>query len=102
MREEAFKIWMKNLGTMGARPIGDAVSRCHRIENGLRLNLDEEYRKDSGRSVVSLLEYTAEDARCNKPAPSGLGFAPGANLKNGMASLKAAAKKYFEFCQSTN
>ena len=101
MRDEAFKLWMKNLGTMSTRPIGDAVSRCRRIEKGLKLDLDEEYRKGGGRSVVSALEYTAEDAKINRPVPSGLDFTPGANLKDGMASLKAAAKKYFEFCQFT-
>ena len=35
-----------------------------------------------------------------RSAPKGIDFAGGANIKNGMASLRSAAKKYFEFCAS--
>ena len=100
MRAEAFKIWMKNLGTMSDRPTGDAVSRCRRVEKGLNIDLDDVYAKDGGRSIISLLEYTTDDVRYNKPVPPGFIFKQGANLKDGIASLRAAAKKYFEFCQS--
>lgn len=100
MREDAFRTWMKNLGTMGVRPIGDAISRCKRIVNCLHIDLDVEYAKDCGESIIAFFEYSANDVKNNKPAPMELEFKPGANVKNGMASLKAAAKKYFEFCQS--
>lgn len=99
MRDESFKTWLDSLGTMGKRPISDVISRCRRIENGLCLDLDEEFAKDKGGSVITLLKYTAEDEKRNCPVAPGLDFAPGANLKNGMASLRSAAKKYFEFCQ---
>ena len=101
MKEEAFKEWMQSLGTMGYRPISDALSRCRRISDSLNINLDSEFLKDGGQSLLSLLEYTSADAKANKPAPPDLYFKPGANIKNGLASLKAAAKKYFEFCQSS-
>ena len=101
MRDEEFKLWMINQGTMGKRPIGDAVSRCRRLTSCLQIDLDEEFKKDGGSSLISLLEYTAEDERLGHPAPSGIDFEKGANIKNGMASLRGAARKYFEFCSST-
>ena len=101
MREDAFISWMRSQGTMGVRPMCDAVSRCKRICKGLNIDLDAEYAKDGGRSVIARLEYSAQDARAGKEIPGGLDFAPGVNLKNGMASLKSAAKKYFAFCDDT-
>ena len=101
MREDAFLAWMKGLGTIGSRPMSDAISRCRRICKGLNIDLDDEYAKDEGRSVIEQLEYSAEDVSRGKAVPASLGFAPGANLKNGMASLRSAAKKYFEFCSAT-
>lgn len=99
MREEEFRVWMINLGTMGKRPIADAMSRCRRIVSGLGVDLDAEYLKDGGESLIELLEYTAEDERLGQPAPKGINFAKGANIKDGMASLRGAVRKYFEFCR---
>ena len=99
MREDAFLAWMKSQGTMGTRPMGDAVSRCKRVCKGLGVSLDAEFIKDGGNGLLAQLEYTTEDARSGKAVSPGLGFAPGANLRNGMSSLRSAAKRYFEFCE---
>ena len=101
VREDEFRLWMIEQGTMGKRPMIDAISRCRRLMNCLHIELDEEYKKDGGKKLISLLEYTAEDERLGNPAPSGIDFGKGANIKNGMASLRGAARKYFEFCRST-
>ena len=101
MREDAFRSWMASRGNIGLRPMGDAISRCKRVHKGLGINLDEEYAKDGGRSLIELLNYTEEDVLLNHPAPAGINFKPGANIKNGMASLKSAVNKYFEFCTET-
>ncbi len=99
MRDEAYRVWLKD--KLSARPISDSISRCRRIEESLKLDLDEEYQKDNGKNLIVLLTYSADDERLNHPAPSGISFAPGSNIRNGMASLKAAATKYFEFCRSS-
>lgn len=101
MREDAFRAWMASKGNIGLRPMGDAISRCKRVYKGLGINLDEEYAKDGGRSLIELLDYTTEDARLNHPTPAGISFKPGTNIKSSMASLKAAVNKYFEFCTET-
>lgn len=101
MRENEFREWMLGLGTMQLRPVGDAVSRCRRVVRSLNVDLDIEYNKDRCVSILKKLEYTTEDARRGLPVDSGFGFMPGANLKNGMASLRAAVNKYIEFCNAT-
>ena len=99
MRDEAYRDWLQ--GKISSRPISDSISRCRRIEECLKVDLDEAHHKDGGRSLVELLEYSVEDERLNRPAPSGIDFVSGSNIKNGMASLRSAVKKYFEFCQSS-
>jgi hypothetical protein len=99
MRDDAYRNWLQ--GKISSRPISDSISRCRRVEESLKMNLDEEFSKDGGRSLVELLEYSSEDESLNRLAPTGISFTPGSNIKNGMASLRSAVKKYFEFCHST-
>ena len=100
MRENEFRRWMLGLGTMQLRPIGDAVSRCKRVIKALHVSLDAEYRKDGCASLVQKLEYTAEDENRGASVDTGFEFSPGANLRNGMASLRAAINQYMRFCES--
>lgn len=99
MRDDAYRNWLQ--GKISSRPISDSISRCRRVEESLRIDLDEEYLKDGGRSLIDLLKYSSEHERLNRPAPKGINFSPGSNIKNGMASLRSAVKKYFEFCHAT-
>lgn len=80
MRDEAYRDWLQ--GKISSRPISDSISRCRRIEEGLKLKLDEEYQKDGGQSLVELLEYSADDERLNRLAPSGIDFVPGSNIRS--------------------
>ena len=99
MRDEAYRNWLQ--GKISSRPISDSISRCRRIEECLKLDLDEEYKKDGGRGLIALLEYTADDEGLNRPAPEEIYFTPGSNIRSGMSSLRSAVKKYFEFCRAT-
>ena len=100
MREDAFREWMLQLGTMQLRPIGDAISRCKRVIKALDVDLDTEYCKDRCTSLLKKLAYTAEDAALHVPVDVSFGFSSGENLKNGMASLRVAVNKYVDFCNS--
>ena len=102
MREEHFMDWMISKGTMTKRPMGDAVSRCRRVERDLEVNLDMEFQKDGGNRIIGLLDYSAQDAMDRRELPGKLSF-PGTpiNVKNSMASLKGAVKKYMLFCEDT-
>lgn len=98
MREEQFKTWLEQHTKLQKRPIGDTVSRCKRIETIPGINLDNEYMLDGGSTIMELLSYSSEDKRREKPAPEGLAFAPGADLYSGLACLRKAVSRYFEFC----
>lgn len=97
-RESALRAWLT--GKIEKRPIGDCISRCKRIENGLRINLDDEWKKDNGASVVDLLTYSRDDQNRGAPPPHGIIFQRGADIYNGMASLRSAAVRYFDFCDN--
>ena len=99
MHEQAYKSWLQ--GKLSSRPIADSVSRCRRIEENLKLDLDNEYKRDGGQGLIELLEYTTDDKNHNRPPQCNIYFAPGADLKSGLSSLKNAAKKYFDFCRET-
>lgn len=98
MREVIYRSWLE--GKISSRPISDSISRCRRIEDELKLDLDDEYIKDGGQNLIRLLRYSIEDERLKRTAPMGIVFMPGSNIKNGMASLRSAVKKYFDFCRS--
>lgn len=95
MKEAGFRMWMiekKNNNT-----IRTYIARCFRVEEALKVNLDDEFRFDGGKRVIQLLSYSRNDER-NKILPDcGLVFAKEANIYLGMHSLRASVKKYFEF-----
>jgi len=97
MRRDEFGSWLGN--RMSKRPVSDYLSRCQRVEKGLNIDLDEEFSKDSGKRLLSELEYSRADQENGKVIPKGLVFSKGADLYNGMSSLKAAVKAYFEYCR---
>ncbi|MDD7219691.1 MAG: hypothetical protein PUI16_06885 [Clostridia bacterium] len=106
MRKEEFRSWLEKYGKHGTepmskRPIDDALSRCNRIEMGLHIDLDIEYEQDRGEGILALLEYTKDAKNVGKEVPKGLFFKQESDLYNGMASLRSAVKKYFEFCTAT-
>ena len=99
MRYEQFRSWMEKKGNLEANPISNALSRCRRLEKVPGINLDVEYARDGGKYVIEMLTYSTKDERACKSVPVELEFSPTANLRNGMASLKNAAKLYIEFCR---
>jgi hypothetical protein len=97
MKYYEFCDWLKSNGNMGVRPISDCLSRNKRIETQLKIDLNLEYRNDSGQKLMKLLTYTKEDKQNCIPSPVPID----GDFFNGLASLKSAVKKYFEFCAAT-
>ena len=91
MQDEAFRDW---LGIIDKRPlpqIRDNIARARRVENGLDVNLDTEYRNGRCESVLDRLDI------------SNIGFFKKVNLptdRAGLASLKTAVRKYVKFRDS--
>lgn len=63
MRKEDFRQWLD--GKIKKKPISDCISRCTTVEYALKVDLDEEYRKDNGQAVIAKLSYNARDAKAN-------------------------------------
>lgn len=95
MDEKNFRYWMeskKNYHT--ARTY---AARCHRVEIEMKIDLDEQYRLDQGRRLMSLLMYSRKESRDGIKPKCGIDFEDSADIYAGMHSLRASVKKYFEF-----
>ncbi len=92
MRENEFRAWLEHVKKLSPRAINDYVSRGKRVMRCLQINLDEEFKKDKGRDALKLLVD-------NGAAVSRLEFSKGANVREGLASLRSAVMAYFDFCQ---
>lgn len=95
MDERNFRIWLekqKNFHT--ARTY---AARCMRIEGEMEVDLDIEYKRDGGSELLAKMKYSREEQRQGKKPKCGLKFGNDADIYTGMNSLRASAKKYFEF-----
>lgn len=96
MQKEKFRVWLST--RIKKKPGSDCMSRCRAIEKALKIDLDNEYRKDKGERLLTMLYYSAEDERNGKKCPDGFKFKDGVNIRFRLTNLKCAANKYFEFC----
>lgn len=100
MRKEDFRQWLD--GKIKKKPISDYISRCTTVESALKVDLDEEYRKDRGQTVIRKLSYNARDAKFNHPVPQEFNFKAGCNVVQRLTDLRLAVNRYFDFAQMTD
>jgi hypothetical protein len=98
MRKEEFKEWLAD--RVNKKPASDCVSRCKKVELALKVDLDAEFTRDSGKQLLSRMQYSVADERANKEAPTGFNFKENANIRFRLTNLRSAVNRYFEFCQS--
>ena len=96
MRKEEFDCWLQFRVTKAAK--SDNISRCNRVEKELNIDLDDEFIKDRGKSLLYKLEYTRENQLHNEPLKCDIHFNEGSDLYTGMSSLRSAVKQYLNFC----
>lgn len=94
MKYDEFKIWLET--RMDARSIASRLSNCRRLET-FKHDLDQQFAKDKGRSLIELLEYSAEDERSGREAKHCIPIE--GKIRKGTATLKAAANLYFKFAE---
>lgn len=80
MRKEDFRQWLE--GRIKKKPISDCLSRCTTVEYALKVDLDEEYKKDKGQAVIAKLSYNARDAKANLPVPQEFKFKEGQAIES--------------------
>ncbi|MCW2283021.1 hypothetical protein M2323_000832 [Rhodoblastus acidophilus] len=74
------------------------LSELRRVEAAYG-DLDNLYDQDELQSLIDELSYSSEDQRKNKPNPSKLTFNGDVDMRNNLASYKAAVQKYARFRQ---
>ena len=97
MQKEEFKKWLSDRRTQ--RSVTDCISRCLNIEKSMSINLDDEYKKDKGAALLSVLSYGKNDADKGISYPAMFSFKAGINYVQRFADLKSSAKQYFLFCE---
>lgn len=90
----AFKTWLERKG-YGAGTITSRCSNCERVESELGINLDDEFKVDEMRRLLSLFEYSKDDARRGLNPRHGM-YIDG-NVYNGTATLRSALNLYYQF-----
>ena len=94
VNESGFRQWLQNAKHYQPRPVGDAVSRCRRVERHYG-DLDDFYDEDRLVDLLNLL-VCSPSGKCRHRIP----FRRGADAVDGTASLKSAVKRYQEFRDS--
>lgn len=97
MRDKEYSNWLQSYVTSAV--IVNYIKRCHRVEDNLHIDLDDEFTKDYGKSLLAKLTYTTDDQVHNRPLKCNIYFNSSSDLRAGMGSLKTAVRRYFEFCQ---
>lgn len=95
MDERNFRIWLEQKQTY--HTARTYASRCIRVEETLRCDLDEEYEKDSGKELMNSLKYSRREEREGKLPKCGIDFGDKTNVYTGMHTIRASVKKYFEY-----
>lgn len=99
MRKNEFRVWLED--KINKKSAGDCLSRCQKVEKSLNVDLEQEYQKDKGKTVLSAISYRTKDAKANVPLPKEFLFKEGSNSIQRMQNLRSAVKQYFAFCSET-
>lgn len=97
MCDKEYSNWLQSYVTPSV--VTNYISRCQRVENNLHIDLDDEFVKDFGKSLLEKLTYSIDDQIHNRPLRCNIFFNSNSDLKAGMRSLKTAVNNYFEFCR---
>lgn len=96
MRIDDYAKWLRTL--VSEAVVQNYIKRCQRVEKNLDISLDLEFEKTGG-FPAGQLTYTMEDWQKHRPLRCSINFRAGSDWYKGLASLKTAVNKYFEFCQ---
>jgi hypothetical protein len=95
MREEQFRAWLAQ--KFDPTVAAGRFSNCRSVERYYG-DLDIAYETDRMEAIAAALTYSAADERVSRPNPSKIPI--DGNIRNGLATLKSAAKLYSAFLQN--
>ena len=70
------------------------------IEYTMKIDLDEEYKKDNGQAVITRLSYSALDAKAKFPASAKFNFKEDCSLVQRLTDLRSSVDRYFYLCKN--
>lgn len=95
MKEDDFRAWLESKG-MDSNAASSRVSSVKRV-NQVVDDLEGLALDQSRESFLEPYTYTSEDKRLGKPNPSPLSFSEGADLYNGLSSIRTALGHFHDF-----
>ena len=88
-----YRRWLERQ-TTNTRVIADQMARVGRVEAHYG-DVDDRYAQDRMAGLMETLSYSVDDERHNRPNTTSISI--DGNIRNGLASLRAAIKKYKTF-----
>ncbi len=98
MQKELFRLWLRERRT--ERSAGDCISRCKKVENTLDIDLDVEYERDRGKSVLTALGYGRKQVDKGEVFNQSFIFRKDCNYVQRFTDLRCSVKQYFAFCDA--
>ncbi|WP_281982677.1 AAA family ATPase [Thalassorhabdomicrobium marinisediminis] len=95
MKEDEFRVWLESKG-MDRGGVSSRLSSVKRVEQVLD-GLDDLAMNQTREAFLKPFTYTSEDKRLGKPNPSPLSFSEGADLYNGLSSIRTALGHFHDF-----
>lgn len=90
-----YKRWLEAEGYV-PNVVTSRISNVERIEKFYG-DIDQHYDKDRLQWLYGQFQYSTKDQRSNRPNPSKIDFATGADLRTGLATCKSAVALYGKF-----
>lgn len=91
MKDEAFREWLEKSDKRPLPQIRDNIARVRRVETGLNVNLDTEYKNGRCESILNMLDISNAELLRTVGLPTDMA---------GLSSLKTSVRKYVMFCDS--
>lgn len=95
MKEDEFRVWLESKG-MDRGGVSSRLSSVKRVEQVLD-GLEDLAMNQTREAFLQPFTYTSEDKRLGKPNPSPLSFSEGADLHNGLSSIRTALGHFHDF-----
>ena len=100
MQKNEFKQWLLERRT--ERSAIDCGSRCKKVEKEVSVDLDKEYSKDAGATILQNLSYGQKELNQGIDFPPTFSFKQGSNYVRRYPDLRCSVKQYFRFLEEKN
>ena len=99
MIDENFRLWIINKIHFDCTfHLRDIKTRLSNVENTFNIDLNKEYKKDMGKSLLSWFNYSLEDEKDNRPTSEQIAnLIDKSSILNEVNSYKGSLRLYFDY-----